>query len=308
VCAAVFELDIASSELGFLNPDVPYAIDNAGMGGDLQITANVSTLAALIAATAGIPMCKHGSPANADQGKHGSSDFIELLGIDASVPKEVMEQCVEEHSFGYIEALDTRYKHIHRLTHDIAKLPHMNDIIGPITSPLNPRLLTRRIVGINQLIPTRVVAEAYLILNRKGITHLEHGLFIRGFADTDRKRGIDELSICAGGTQVAELRGDEIRQFDLGAEDFGLEPVPAESISPPAGMTKGDFSLRILRQEERGPAMQMVLANAALIFVLVGKATSYPEGYEMARAVLASGKVEEKVLEVKNALSAAMVA
>ncbi len=303
VCAAVFEQDIAKSEFGFARPRVPFAMDNCGMGGDLTVTANVSTIAALIAATAGIPMFKHGSPANADAGRHGSSDFIRLLDINPAVPKEVMERCVEETCFGYIEALDRHYKHIHVLTHEIAKLPHMNDIIGPITSPVDPDVLTRRVVGINHLIPPAVVAETYRILNERGVTNVQHGFFVRGFVDLERYHGVDEVSICPGGTQVVELRDGEVTEYNLSARDFGLEDVPAESVSPPHGMSKGTFSLKILQGEQDGPPLQMVLANAALLFHLAGRSDSLKECYAMAEEVFRSGQVAEKVAEVSEALT-----
>ena len=304
VCAAVLEEDVAKSEFGLARPQVPFAIDNCGMGGDLTVTANVSTIAALIAATAGIPMFKHGSPANADKGRHGSSDFIHLLGINPAVSKETMERCVERTCFGYIEALDRRYKHIHALTHDVAQLPHMNDIIGPITAPIAPDVLTRRVVGVNHLIPPIVVAEAYRILNERGIANLNHGFFVRGFTDSERyhDRGMDEVSICSGGTQVAELRKGEVFEYDLFASDFGLKEVPAESISPPDGVSKGEFSFRILRGEVEGPPLQMVLANAALLFRLAGRSESFRECYAMAEETFRSGRVFDKVAEVSEAL------
>ncbi len=123
-------------------------------------------------------MCKHGSPANADQGKYGSSDFISLIcGIDNFADKKMIESCVKELGFGYTEACDTRYKGIHMQTHEVAQLPHMNDIIGPITNPLNPQKLTKRVLGVNHLILPGVVAEAYQILNHEGVTNLQHGFF-----------------------------------------------------------------------------------------------------------------------------------
>ena len=79
ICAAIFEHDIAKSEFGFVNPNILYAMDNCGMGGDIFATANISTIAGFIAAAAGIPMCKHGSPANTDNGKYGSSDVISSI-------------------------------------------------------------------------------------------------------------------------------------------------------------------------------------------------------------------------------------
>jgi len=304
ICAAIFEHDIAKSDFGFLLPNVPYAMDNCGMGGDLIVTANVSTLAAFIAAAAGIPMCKHGSPANADKGRHGSSDFIDLCGISRFAQKRQIEKCVETLGFGYTEALDARYKHIHLQTHNIARLPHMNDIIGPITNPLSPAILTRRVLGVNHLIPPGIVAKAYRTLNDRGVTHLNHGLFIRGFAGDPNEGGMDELSICEPGTQVAELEDGEIREYWLKAENFGIAPIPVESVSPPAGTSKGDFSTAIL--ERKGPrfATQMVLANSALLFYLAGRSKSFRECYLSAEEIMNSGKAYEKMLQVREMLPA----
>jgi anthranilate phosphoribosyltransferase len=301
VCAAIFEHDIATSEFGFLNPNIPYAMDNCGMGGDLIITANVSTIAAFIAAAADIPMCKHGSPANADNGKYGSSDFISLIcGINNYASKKEVETCIERFKFGYTDALDTRYKRIHLQTHKIAKLPHMNDIIGPITNPLNPQKLTKRVLGVNHLIAPRIAAEAYQILNEKGITNLQHGLFVRGFTDLKRHEGMDEVSICAGGTQVAEIKDDKIIEYDLFARDFGIEAIPKEAASPIGD--KGKYSLKILHTEIGGARAAIILANAAILFYLAEKSDDLKKCYLMAQEILLSGKAYKIMLALKSML------
>ena len=303
ICAAIFEHDIAKSEFGFFNPDVDYAMDNSGMGGDLVVTANASTISAFIAATAGIPMCKHGSPANADEGRHGSSDFIELCGINVLPSREKAKQSLEELNFVYIEALDVRYKRIHLQTHEIAQLPHMNDIIGPITNPLNPKLLTRRVLGVNHLISPRTVAEAYHVLNQKGITCLDHGLFIRGFVDEQKESGIDEISICRGGTQVAELKEGHIKEYMLYAEDFGIDPIDQRFISPPPGVSKGDFSLSIIdRTIATKFAQQMVAANAVPLLYLAERSQNWKECYKTAESILLSGEAYNRMLTVKEML------
>ncbi len=302
VCAAIFMQDIARSKFGFIRPKIEYAMDNCGMGGDLVVTANVSTIAAFIASAAGIPMCKHGSPANADQGRHGSSDFVDLLGIDLYADKNEIEKCVEEESFGYTEALDVRYKQIHLQTHKIAMLPHMNDIIGPVTNPLCTRLMTRRVLGLNHLIPPRIVAEAYQILNQREITFLQHGIFIRGFVDKNRYRGIDEVSICKGGTQVAELKNNIITEYNIGAKSFGINTVPVQSISPPKSTSKGVFSFDILKGKIGGPPVEMVLANASLLFYLAGRSSDFKECYSMAQYVYSKGYAYEKMLQISKKL------
>jgi anthranilate phosphoribosyltransferase len=302
VCAAVFQKDIAVSEFGFLQPNVPYAMDNCGMGGDLIVTANVSTIAAFIASAAGIPMCKHGSPVNADNGHHGSSDFVSLLGINTYAIRDDIERCVEAEGFGYTEALDVRYKRIHLQTHKVAMLPHMNDIIGPITNPLSASLMKKRVLGVNHLVSPHVVAEAYQILNERGVTDLKHGIFVRGFADSCRYEGMDEVSICEGGTQVAELRNGVIYEYHLNALNFGLHPILPASVSPPRGMSKGDFSLKILRGEIVDAPLEMVLANAALLFYLAERSQDLKECYAMAKAVHKSGDAYNKMVAVRERL------
>lgn len=302
LCAAIFEHDIGKSEFGFLKPNVPFAMDNCGMGGDLVVTANISTIAAFTAAAAGIPMCKHGSPANADQGRHGSSDFIDLCGINKFPSKAEAEKCIESLGFCYTEALDTRYKLIHLQTHKIAQLPHMNDILGPITNPLDPDKHTRRILGVNHLIPPSIVAQAYVILNKKGVTNLNHGLFIRGFVGNNRTSGIDELSICKEGTQVVELINDEIKEIQLFAGHFGLNPISPEFVSPPTGKSKGEFSLSILKNEAPFPCIQMAASNAALLFYLAKHSTDLKDCYREAEEILTSGKALQRMTAIGQML------
>jgi len=301
ICAAIFEHDIGASEFGFLKPNVPYVMDNCGMGGDLIVTANVSTIAAFIAAAYGIHMCKHGSPANADKGHYGSSDFIEVCGISTVKTREEVEASVEQTCFGYTEALDQHYKRIHMQTHNVAKVPHMNDIIGPITNPVDPKLMTRRVLGVNHLIPVEIVAEVYRILNERGITNMEHAIMMRGFGDVYQgAEGMDELSICKGGTDIAELLpSGEIKKRHIEASAFGLTPVPSASISPPSDVKKGDFSLQILEGKVNGPALQMVLANASLLLYLAGHSNNLRDCYEQAKEIHTSGLATKKLREVR---------
>ena len=297
ICAAIFDHDIGNSELGFVNPDVPYVMDNCGMGGDLVVTANISTLAALIGAAAGIPICKHGSPANADAGRHGSSDFVDLCGINRYPAKSQLELSVASTKFGFTEALDLRYKRIHMQTHSVANVPHMNDIIGPITNPVRPDKLTRRVLGVNHLIHPRVVAKAFKILNERGVTHLSHGFFVRGFTeDRTAVQGVDEVSICAAGTLVAELQDGLIREYWIGAADFNLEPVDPSAISPSNGWSKGQFSMALLEGTASGAAQSMMFANAALLFRLADQSLTLRDGYEEAKRIHASG-LDHAVME-----------
>jgi anthranilate phosphoribosyltransferase len=284
ILAAVFDYDIGLSEYGFLLPAVKFAMDNCGMGGDLFRTPNVSTISALIAAADGIPMAKHGSPGNTDS--TGSSDFLGYMGVNLFADKRMVEKALKKFHFGYTDALDTRYKVIHTQTHNSAHLAHMNDLIGPVTNPLHPKLMKARVLGVNHLIKPEVVADAYLILNKRGITSLKHGLFVRGFVTKERDGGIDEVSTFQGGTIIAELKGNKIETYELHADDFGLKTGIYKE--PPRGKKeKAEFGKQILQGKVNNFAKDLILANTAILEYLA-YGISLKDGVDKARNVLES--------------------
>jgi anthranilate phosphoribosyltransferase len=298
IVAGIIDFDIKKSPSGFIKPRVPYVIDNCGMGGDHFVTANVSTLASLTAASMGVFVCKHGSPANADQGRHGSSDFVTLCGIPTMLSKSEIEDVIGQKRFGYIEALDENYKKIHQQTHTFAKLPHMNDLIGPLTHPVDPSLLKYKIVGTNHLVPTKEIIKAMNHLNEKGYTFFENVVAIRGSVGPRFMDGIDELSITKYGTMVSQLHNGKMRSYRIDASDFGIAPVSNKFLTPPAGTTKGDFSLQILRNEAPIQSLYMIAASTALILRTVGL-MNLKNGFGAALEQLKSGRVYDYVQTLK---------
>lgn len=301
IAAGIIDFDIKKSINGFVKPKVPYVFDNCGMGGDHFVTANVSTLAAFTAASLGVYMCKHGSPANADRGRQGSSDFIKICGIPNIMSKEDIEGMIETHKFGYIEALDTNFKIIHHQTHSFAHLPHMNDLIGPLTNPIDPILLKYKIIGINHLIPLNTITKALQVLNDKGFTFFKNAIAIRGKVGTTVKSGIDELSLTKWGTSVSELSENGIKSYTIKPSDFGINPVDKSFLTPPKGMSKADFSLSILSNNAPIESIYMIAANSAIILRMVGEVKTLREGFQMSYNQLCSGKVEMYLADLKNA-------
>ncbi len=279
VCAAIME----GMNDSFITTNQQIVVDNCGMGGDYLRTANVSTLSALIAASSGrVKVCKHGSPGNADAGRQGSSDFINELGINTFTSTENLNRSIDNCGFAYTEALDTRYKLIHQLSHTFVPLSHMNDIIGPITNPIVPHQHTHKIIGVNDLIHPSLLAKAYSILNKKSVTHLTRGIFLRGYGD-DSNTGMDELSLCAGGNDVTIFENGEFYPVHIDAFSFGLQPTLCSSITVPEGLTKGSFSTSILdKSSNNSDAINMVLANSALVFHLVDPQCGLKEAFRIA--------------------------
>ena len=292
IVSAVLECDIGKSNFGFLNPNIKYAIDNSGMGGDFYRTPNVSTLSALIASYDEIKMCKHGSPGNTDSA--GSSDFLEYIGINLFPEKKSVEKALEEVGFGYTDAVDTRYKVIHTATHEFARVAHMNDIIGPMTNPLNPNKLQKKILGVNHLISPEIVAEAYLILNEKRLTNLKHGLFLRGYVGKEKVKGMDEASVF-GITEVAELKNDGIEKYLLTPQDFGIETMKYPGLQE----KKVELSKKILEGKYIEGFTELILANTSLLFY-IERGTDLESGFREAGEILLNGEVSKVVEKYKT--------
>jgi anthranilate phosphoribosyltransferase len=300
ICAAVFEKDIGKSTEGFLTiPGREYVLENCGMGGDTIPTPNVSCLAGICAASAGITMVKHGSRSHTNPS--GSTDFLEACGIPMDLPSETIQRSVDKFHLGYIDAVDTRFKRIHRMTMERSRVSHLSHIVGPITSPVHPHLLRRRVIGVNQNVNSRMVAQVYQILNDKGVTQMDHLLVVRGHGDTANDF-MDEVSITRNGTEVTQLRNNAITEFTLNAKQFGFPEYSCEELCIPPGREKGEYSRAILNGEANGAALDLVSANAALLFHLADPKRDLRDCAEHARKQFTSGAARQHMLSLREYL------
>lgn len=300
LCAAVFEHDIGKSQEGFLTiPGVEYVLENCGMGGDEIPTPNVSCLAAILASSAGITMIKHGSRSHTNPS--GSTNFFEGCGVPMDLPAETIRTMAQRFHLGYIDAVDDRFKRIHRLTMERSRVSHLSHIIGPITSPVHPHFLRRRVIGVNQTVDPQMVARVYQILNEKGVTRMDHLLVVRGCGD-DGNTFMDEVSLTRLGTQMVELRGAEMITRNLTAEYFGLNAVSCDALCVPPDRQKGEYSMAILRGEVSGPAADLICANAALLFYLADPSRDLRSCTQSAREALCSGSAYRHIESVRTSL------
>lgn len=275
----------------------PYVIDNCGMGGDGIVTANVSTLSALIASCDGIPMLKHGSPSSTDSGRHGSSDFLSLLKIPTTMPPIEIRKSMKENNFAYIDASNKKYKRIHRSSSKGLSLPHMNGILGPMTVPVNPYQLQKKLMGTNSLIAPLVIAQTYQILNKEtGGTNLKHGIFFRGVITIDNvKHYIDEISL--EDNEVVELKDGKITEYRLSYKDFGLDKLYTD-ISP-ENCTKAEYSMDIIHGRHTGGGYHMVLCNTALLYY-IHYGIPLIEGYQKAKHIVDSGTLINQIKKLSK--------
>ena len=135
------------------------AIDIVGTGGDHSHSINVSTMSAIVAAGAGVPVCKHG--ARAASSKCGTADVLEALGVAVELPPLGVLRCVQEAGMGF--CLAPRYHPAFRFAAPSRReigIPTVFNLLGPMA---NPGRVRRQLIGVaNPQVAERMLASLRL--------------------------------------------------------------------------------------------------------------------------------------------------
>jgi anthranilate phosphoribosyltransferase len=251
------------------------AIDTCGTGGDGSCTLNVSTLAALVAAAAGVPVAKHGN--RSVSSSCGSADLLEKLGAKIDCEPAASERCLAQCGFAFLFA--PRYhpamKHAGPVRKELG-LRTVFNLLGPLT---NPAGVKRQVLGVYSPALLRPVAEALQSLGA------ERAMVVHG-AD-----GLDEISPGAI-THFAELKDGRIAEGEIDPAALGLPAASAESLRVMCIDNAAVVARAVLKGESL-PARSAVLLNAAAALVVAGRAADLREGLDLAGRVLASGQAAE---------------
>lgn len=270
-----------------LTVDAPAdAIDIVGTGGDGAGTYNISTLAALIVAGAGVPVAKHGNRALSS--KSGTADALSCLGVKLDIGPDIISRCIAQAGIGFMFAQQhhSAMRHVGPTRVELGTRTIFN-LLGPLS---NPAGVTRQLVGV--FAPQWVVPVAE-VLRDLGSTSVwvVHG------------EGLDEITT-TGTTQVAALKDGEIRTFQLTPDDFGLETVTLAQLKGGDGAHNA-AALKGVLDGDATPYRDISLANAAASLVVAGRASDLRGGMELARHSLASGAAKatlERLVSVSNAV------
>lgn len=262
------------------------AIDIVGTGGDGAGTYNISTLAALIVAGAGVPVAKHGNRALSS--KSGTADALSCLGVKLDIGPDAISRCISQAGLGFMFAQQhhSAMRHVGPTRVELGTRTIFN-LLGPLS---NPAGVTRQLVGVyapQWLVP---VAEVLRDLGSKCVW-VVHG------------EGLDEITT-TGVTQVAALENGAIRTFELTPDDFGLETVLLADLKGGDGAHNAE-ALKGVLEGDATPYRDISLANAAASLVIAGRAASLSEGMELARQALTSGAANatlERLIRVSNAV------
>lgn len=255
------------------------AVDLCGTGGDGTGTFNISTTAAFVAAGAGVPVAKHGN--RSVSSPVGSADVLEELGVRIDISPASAQRCLDEAGIVFLFAplYHPAMKNVARCRKELGIRTVFN-LIGPV---VNPAGVKNQLMGVYSPSVMLPVATALRNLGSR------NAMVVNG------SDSMDEITV-TGPTAVAELRGGEIRSYEMSPGDFGMRTHPAEELGGGADAEENArITLSVLGGEERGAKTDACLLNAAAAIYVSGGARSLEEGLSLARDSLSGGAALAKL-------------
>lgn len=258
-------------------PLLPDAIDIVGTGGSGLDTINTSTLTALLLASDGVKVAKHGN--RSASGKFGSFDLLEALGIPIELEPNDLERTYREHhvAFLYAKSFHPVMRHFAEVRTAIGK-PTFFNFLGPLLSPVQAR---QQVIGVYDRSTMRVVAETVQALGRERV------LVVHG------SDGLDEITV-TGPTHVIELKNGVLEEYDITSKTFGITArYGADDIRGGDGAVNVAIAHAVLENRATPAQTDLVLVNTAAGLYVAGKADSLKDGYRQAKIIMRSKKAAE---------------
>lgn len=248
------------------------AADCCGTGGDGRDTYNVSTAVAFVAAACGVPVAKHGNRASTS--RSGAADVLAHLEVAMDASPERLSAALTACGFAFLLA-PRHHPALARVAAARRTLGRRTvfNLLGPL---INPARVKSQLVGVYDRRWLEPVAEA---LRRLGS---ETAWVVHS------RDGLDEIGLAAP-TDAAVLRDSKIERRTVGPADFGLPPAPPEALRGGDAAANAAALLDVLRGRPSA-YRDCVLANAAALLALTGRAAGLPEGVALAAAALDDGR------------------
>jgi anthranilate phosphoribosyltransferase len=258
--------------------------DTCGTGGDRAHTFNVSTVAALVLASCGVTVAKHGN--RSVSSRCGSADVFEALGVNVAAAPPVVERCLEEAgiAFFFAPTFHPSMRHAAQARRELGVRTAFN-LLGPLTNPAGAR---RQLVGVPRPELTELVARSLAMLGA------ERAWVVHG-AD-----GLDEIST-TGYTKVSECRNGSVSTFYIHPADVGLSKASPESLRGADAPHNASIAKTVLAGE-RGPARDIVVLNTAAALLVAGAEDTIEKGLARAADAIDTGRAAA-VLEKLTAVS-----
>ena len=262
--------------------NVTGCIDTCGTGGDGMNTLNISTASALLLASMGTKVAKHGNKAVSS--KCGSGDVLEALRIKIDHEPRDIEREINSNNFGFMFAPNyhSAMRFVGPVRKKIGKRTIFN-MIGPLS---NPALVERQVVGVFDKKLLMIFAEGLKNLNIKFAWIL------------NSEDGLDEISPYAK-TNVIQLKEGEISEIIIDPKSFNVNADKFENLIGDDANFNADKMIEIFKGKDNDFSKATCL-NAAAGLIVGEKFSEFSEAYNHAREFILSGKTFTHLEKIQN--------
>ena len=262
--------------------NVDNCIDTCGTGGDGMNTLNISTASALLLASMGVKVAKHGNKAVSS--KCGSGDVLEALNININFEPKDIETQVNENNFGFMFAPNyhSAMRFVGPTRKKIGKRTIFN-MIGPLSSPA---LVKRQVVGVFENKLLKIFANAL------------NNLDIKFAWIVNSEDGLDEISPYAK-TNVIQLKDNKISEITINPKELNINADKFENIVGNDAKFNADKLINIFKGEDNDFSKAVCL-NAAAGLIVSEKYDDFRLAYNYARDFIRSGKSYKHLMKIQN--------
>ena len=262
--------------------NVQNCVDTCGTGGDGKNTLNISTASALLLASMGIKVAKHGNKAVSS--KCGSGDVLEALKIKIDLEPNEIEEQINKNNFGFMFAPNyhSAMKYVGPTRKKIGKRTIFN-MIGPLSSPA---LVERQVVG--------VFDKKLLKIFGNGLKNLN----IKFAWIVNSEDGLDEISPYAK-TNVVQLKDNQISEIIIDPKKLNINAEKFDNLLGDNAEFNSNKIIDIFKGEDNDFSKAVCL-NAAAGLIVLEKHNKFINAYENAREHILSGKTFEHLRNLQN--------
>ena len=258
------------------------AIDTCGTGGDGQNSLNISTAAAIVLASMGIKVAKHGNKAVSSN--CGSADVLEALRININLKPNEVEESIKKFNFAFMFAPNyhSAMKHVGSARKKMGKKTIFN-LIGPLSSPAQVK---RQVIGVFDKKWMKPFAEA---LKENNVVHA----YIVHSDD-----GMDEISPFAK-TKVVELKNGKINEFTIDPKNLGIELGNKNNLKGKNAKYNSEKIIEIYKGKSNEFSRSVAL-NVAAGLIVSGKENDFKTAFEKSTKHLSSGNVFQHLTKIQS--------
>ena len=258
-------------------------IDTCGTGGDGMNTLNISTASALLLASMGTKVAKHGNKAVSS--KCGSGDVLEALKIKIDLEPKDIEIEINNNNFGFMFAPNyhSAMRFVGPVRKKIGKRTIFN-MIGPLS---NPALVTRQVIGVFDKKLLKIFAE--------GLKNLD----IKFAWIVNSEDGLDEISPYAK-TNIMQLRDGQISEISIDPKSLNVNAEKFENLVGDDAKFNAEKMINVFKGEDNDFSKAVCL-NAAAGLIVGEKCSEFSEAYSQTREHILSGKTFQHLEKIQNA-------